>query len=223
MPYGLNVKPVHGYYVEVEALDGAIDQVKLSDETPDDGYPARSQPLTAGRSVQTQNLPTRLRWKDRQGHPIPDFDNGLILNVSSRAKDLIDEFEPGTHQFVPVSYENSAGQHLERRYFLFVGNRIDAMHPDNPTMALNRGMYWVPLNDLLRRGQELPPGKNADLPAKLVLSRERIGQVHLWIDKRLASGATFMSDKLAEAVRDKGLTGIRPGGGRNLVTHAFRP
>lgn len=210
MPYGLNVKPVHGYYVEVEALDGAIDQVKLNDESPDGGYPPRGLPLRAGRAVRTEHLPTRICWRDRQGHAIPDFDDGLILNVSSRAKELIEGLEPGTHQFVPVSYDNSDGQKIEDRYFLFIGNRIDSMHPDNPTMALNRGMYWVPLGDLLRRGQEIPPNKNPNLPSKLVLSREKIGAAHLWVDSRSAGGATFMSDKLAEAVRDKGFTGLKP-------------
>lgn len=210
MPYALNVVPAHGYYVEVEALDGAIDQVKLDDETPDGGYPARGLPLMAGRPVRTEHLPTRMRWKDRQGHAVPDFDNGLIRNVSSRAKEVIEALEPGVHQFVPVAYENSAGQALETRHFLFVGQRIDSMHPDNPTMALNRGIYWVPLSDLLRRGQELPAGKDPGLPTKLVLSRDRIGTAHLWVDSRSASGATFISDPLAEELRDKGLTGIGP-------------
>lgn len=152
---------MNGYYVEVEA----IDQVRLEDETPDGGYPPRGLPLRAGRPVKTEHLPTRMRWLDRQGHDIPDFDNGLILNVSATAKGLIEDLEPDIHQFVEVSYENSSGQLLERRFFLFVGNRLDSMHPANPTMALCRGMYWVPLQDLLRRGQPIPEDKNPEITA----------------------------------------------------------
>ncbi|GLR47130.1 imm11 family protein [Sphingomonas astaxanthinifaciens] len=210
MPYGLNVSPVNGHYVSVEAIDGAIDQVSLEDETPDGGYPPRGRPLSAGRPVRTEHLPTRMRWLGREGHAIPDFDNGLVLNVSAKAKALIEELEPGIHQFVEVSYENASGQHLERRYFLFVGNRLDSMHPDNPTMALNRGMYWVPLQDLIRRGQPIPADKSPEMAPKIVLSADQIGHAHLWVDSRSAGGATFVSDRFVDAVRDRGLTGLKP-------------
>ena len=39
MVYGLNVKPAHGYYVEVEALDGNVRRIEVVDPTPDGGLP----------------------------------------------------------------------------------------------------------------------------------------------------------------------------------------
>jgi hypothetical protein len=210
MAYGLNVKPEHGYYVEVEPVDGDIQQVKLVDENPDGGYPPRGMPLGAGRQVQTEHLPTRMRWLDRRGNAIPDFDNGLILNVSARAKDLIERLEPGVHQFVPVEYQDAQGGHLEDRFFLFVGNRLDTLDPDNPTMALN-GVMWVPVADLVRRGQEVPPGKDPSQPARLCVSNAKVGPAHLWIEKHLSGGSIFVSDDFEHAIREACLTGVKPG------------
>jgi hypothetical protein len=211
MVYGLNVKPAYGYYVDVEPVDGDVKSVKLVDESPDGGYPARGIPLAAGRPVQTEYLPTRMRWLDRRGNPIPDFDNGLMLNVSTRAKKLIESMEPGVHQFVPVTYEDSDGNYLEDRYFLFVSNRLDTMDPDNPTMALHLGTMWVPVGDLVRRGQEVPPGKDPSQPARLIISADRVGSAHLWVEKHLSGGSTFISDELENEIRVAGLTGINPG------------
>jgi hypothetical protein len=211
MVYGLDVKPEHGYYVEVEPVDGDLRQVKLVDETPDGGYPPRGLPMVAGRRVKTEHLPTRMKWLDRRGNPIPDFDNAHILNVSARAKALIEAMEPGVHQFVPVAYEDASGRHLEDRFFLFVGNRLDTMHPDNPTMVLASGVIWAPVLDLVHDGEEIPPGKDPNAPVKLIVSKAKVGSAHLWVEKHLTGGATFISDELARAIAEAGLTGVKPG------------
>jgi hypothetical protein len=99
------VKPVHGNYVEVEALDGDLSNVEIADTTPDDGLPLNSKhAFTSGRAVIPDYMPTKMRRGGPQAHPIPDFDNGLVLNVSGAARDLIEAFEPGVHQFIPVDY-----------------------------------------------------------------------------------------------------------------------
>lgn len=208
--YGLNIKPEHGYYVEVEAVDGDIKQVKLVDESDDGGYPPRGNPILAGRPVQTEHLPTKMNWLDRNRHAVPDFDNGLINNVSARAKALIETLEPGVHQFVPVEYVDRSGVHLEHRFFFFVGNRLDTYYDENPTMVLAHGRMWVPARDLTRRGEEMPAGKDPTIPAKLVIDSQKVGVAHIWVEKHSAGGSTFISEQMFKAIEAAGLTGVKP-------------
>jgi hypothetical protein len=207
MVYGLNVKPEWGYYVGVEALDGDVAKVKAADKTPDGG--AAYSSATGGRPVSTEFVPTRMRWEDRNGHGVPDFDNGLILNVSARAKAVIEQFEPGVHQFLPVEYVDIKDRFLENRYFLFICNRIDSLDRERTTMVLRKGTVWRPARDLVRRGEEIPAGIDPDAPSKMVFNLNQIGNAHLWHDKHLDMGGAIISDEIADAFIAANLTGLR--------------
>lgn len=196
MVYGLSVKPEHGYYVEVEALDGDISKIEVADQTPDGGLPflPTIQPAhTMGRPVKPDFVPTRMRWGDRQRHPIPDFDNGLILNVSNRARDVIEGLEPGVHQFLPVEYFDVEGAPIEKRWFLIVGNRIDSVDRDHSRMRLAKGIMWT--------------SNDVDNP-RLVFNEQQAAGTHLWQDKHLTSGP-YLSDVLADQLQNGGLSGLR--------------
>ena len=196
MVYGLNVKPEHGYYVGVDALDGDISRIEVIDQTPDGGLPFIPivQPAhTMGRAVKPQFVPTKMRWDDRQRHPMPDFDNGLILNVSTRAREVIESLEPGVHQFLPVEFFDADKKHLESRWFLIVCNRIDGVDRNQSRMKLANGVMWT----------------SVDIPdPKLVFSEKQTRGVHLWCDKHLKHGP-FTSDEFADLVKQKSLTGLR--------------
>ena len=196
MVYGLNVKPEHGYYVKVDLLDGDISRIEVVDQTPDGGVPfvrhLQSAP-TMGRPVKTDFVPTKMRWCDRQHHSIPDFDNGYILNVSSRAKDLIENLEPGVHQFLPVDYFDIDDRFIESRWFLIVCNRIDSVDRNHSRMLLVKGMMWS-------AGNIFNP--------KLVFNEEQARGYHLWCDKHLTTGP-FISDMLADRIQGELLTGLR--------------
>lgn len=207
MVYGLNIKPTQGYYVEVDALDGDLSKVEILDSTPDGGLPLnRSYVFSSGRAVVPDHMPTRMQWADRHGHSVPDFDNGLVLNVSEQARELIEEFDPGVHQFVPVDYYNQAGELLEKRYFLIVCNRLDSLDRDQTTMVLLRGMVWMPARDV--DPSELPPGTDVSKPPEMVFSNAQIGDAHLWWDKHLRAGP-FISDALADALEGAGMSGLK--------------
>ena len=211
MVFGLNVKPEHGYYVEVSALDGDLAQVQIGDTTPDGGLPLNRNYLwTSGRAVDPTHMPTRMEWRGKKGHSVPDFDNGLVLNVSERARALIERFELGVHQFLPVDYFDRAGNPIEKRWFFVVGNRLDSLDHDRTTMILHRGMCWVSAGDLQRISPEsIPPGFDVGAPAKIVFSRARIGDLHIWCDKHLQQGGPFLSDAFAQALKSSGFTGLR--------------
>lgn len=206
MVYGLNVKPVHGYYVDVDVLDGTLDRVELIDPSPDGGY--TPQGLYSGRRIKTETLPKRMKWLDRHGHPVPDFDRQHALNVSARAKALIEQFEPDVHQFVPVEYIDRASNHLEDRFFLIVGNRIDSLDRDKTTMVLVRSKIWRPARDLVDRPELIPPGTDMNVEPKMVFSKGQIGGAQMWCDKHLFNGGPYISNELADAFKRSGMTGL---------------
>src|SRR5438045_1098046 len=63
------------------------------------------------------------------------FDACRSINLSERARAIIESFEPHTHQFIPVDYVNKSGNLLEKRYFFIPCNRIDSMNHDKTTFV----------------------------------------------------------------------------------------
>jgi hypothetical protein len=192
--------------IEVDALDGDLRRVELADQSPDGGVPLDgAYTLTAGRPVIPDFVPRRMRWSDPLRRPLPDFDQHLILNVSGRARGLIEVIEPCVHQFLPVIYRDPAGKELEQRHFLIACNRIDSVDPDRTTMLLWQERVWQPAN--LLPPDEIPPGFDPTIPPRLVFSLRRIGRCHLWRDPHLRIGP-FVSEALAAALIDSGMTGV---------------
>ena len=215
MVYSLfvNSGDLYGYNVGSEMLDGDRDKVRPIDETPDGGTAPGNGPLSFGRHVATEHLPTRMRWKETEGRPMPDFHESGILNVSERAKALIEKFEPGVHQFVPVEFVDNDYRFLENRYFMFPGNRIDSTDHDGTTYVLiqyPKEKSWVNPHMLLRKGKAnlIPPGFDFALEPKYVFSQSKIHGCHIWVDKHI-DGAILISDELAQEIREEGLTGLK--------------
>jgi hypothetical protein len=206
MVYGLNVKPEHGYCVDVKEIGGSFDRVELIDATPDGGY--TPQGLYSGRPIKTENLPKRMQWMDRNGHPVPDFDRQHALNVSARVKALIEGFEPGVHQFISVEYLDINGEHLENRFFLVVGNRIDSLDGKCTTMVLVRGKIWRPAGDLTDRPELIPDGFDVSVKPKMVFNASQIGNAKMWCDKHLSTGGPYIAGDLADALKESHFTGL---------------
>lgn len=206
MVFGLNAKPPQGYYVDYQALDGDMKQVRLIDATPDEG--GKPSLLFGGRQIDPTHVPTRVCWKDRKKQPMGDFDGGPLESVSTRAKTLIEQYEPGVHQFFPVAFCDIDGDFLEDRWFLNVCNRLDTIDRERVQgFLLLRGRRWRPIQDWLRdRPDEIPPGYDTTQPSRLVFNRAQIGGAHLWVDRHLSSGI-WVSDEFDAACDAAGLTG----------------
>jgi hypothetical protein len=203
----------------VDQLDGDFSKVRLVDYTRDGGM--LNNTLGSGRPVETEFMPTRMRWDEAAG-PIPDFDMSLALNISERAKALIERFEPEVHQFIPVDYLRSDEKLLEKRWFLVVCHRIDSTDHDLTTFAMIEhrnddgslwNKHWRSVYALVANGQfeKIPPHLSRDTESKLVFGNKKIGSRKLWMDMYLLSRkGPFMSDDLADAIVSAGLTGIKP-------------
>lgn len=207
MVYGLNIKPEWGYYPKVELLDGDINQVNAINPVDDGGVAWSSR--RGGVPVDGTHFPKRVKWDDAKGNPVPDFDKMPTLNVSERAKKLIENVEPGVHQFFPVEYFDRNGDSLETRYWFVVCNRIDSLDREHSIMVLYRGEVWRPPSDLVRRGEPIPDHIDLKQPAKIVFNLKAIGNAQLWHDKHLDGGGVYISDELAQRLKDEALTGLK--------------
>lgn len=209
MVYGLSSKPTQGYYVDFEVLDGVMDAIRLIDDSRDEG----GKPLVrmSGRAIDPTHVPTRVVWKDRKKQPLADFDGGPFLSVSDRAKALIERFEPGVHQFLPVEFFDIDGELQEKRWFFICCNRLDTIDREHVRgYMLLRGWRWRSTQDWLRdRPDEIPADYDISQPCELVFNKGQIGSAHIWIDKHLTTGI-FVSDEFDVAYDEAGMTGRIP-------------
>jgi hypothetical protein len=183
------------------------------DETmaPDVGLVGEA--FASGLRVSTDYLPTEVRDDDER--PPLDIDAfSALIFVSARARSVIEDLEPGIHQFEPVKYVRSNGEHVADMFTLFVCRRLDTVDRKNTNLLLSP-YRWVTVKDLLRRKPELvPSGADPSAPARIVFNLHQIGDAHLWHDKHI-DHRRFASDELVDAIRGADLTGF--GGGLEEV------
>lgn len=189
--------------------------VKLQDMTQDDGTVVVGH-SACGRALIPDHLPKGFYTEGYHLSRSPLRDAEVCPEgplVSDAFRDLVEDFEPGRHQFIPMeiyaSQTTRAKAPPEKREALIrhdkvwlykvatralmvVCNRLDTMDRTLSTPINERG-FW--------RGSLKQDG------ARLVLSRALIGGCHLWCD-RFVSNKQFMSDELARAIEARGLTGI---------------
>lgn len=157
-------------------------------------------------------MPTQINWSSGQSLRPDDLDRTPWMNVSARAKDAIEQLEPGVHQFVPVEYLGKAGKHLEFRYWFITGYVIDGVDRERTTMVFVMNM-WIPAKHVAQDFPELlPPGTDLAAEPKLVFNLGQIGGAHLWRDRFAGGGghgtAPFMSQVMRDHLTANGLTGI---------------
>jgi hypothetical protein len=205
MVYGLYVYPVYGKYPATEPLDERFTKhYDLKDEfrVPP---PMKDGKIDYGAIKRV--LPNRIKWKDSAGRPAPDFDQTPFLNVSGKAKDIIESMEPGVHTFEPMEFLYSKGT-AETRFWLHVGNKLDGVNGERSNMVLHAGS-WRPADYAAQRGLPLPDYANPDAPSKLVFNGDVVAPYHIWIDQRLGSAPVFISGPLGDRFKAEGITGLR--------------
>jgi hypothetical protein len=207
MAYGLTIVSANNFLYAAEPLDGRIAAIRSIDQTPDGGVGFES--VNGGRRCRTEHFPTRMLWKGPKGSIIGDFNRQNLLNVSEKAKALIEEWEPGVHQFVPVDFVDAEGNVLEHRYALVICHRLDSVDRQQTTFVLLWGKIWRPAKEVANDYPgDLPAHADLSKPSKIVFSGEKIGSAHLWRDKHIDIGGPFVSKDFAAALRLSGLTGL---------------
>jgi hypothetical protein len=184
-----------------QELDGNSSQLELIDATQDDGKRITGGNPLVGRAIKDKNVPTRLQRNGPtlEEYPLRDVMSywGGNLPVCKRFRDLLEEMEPGAHQFFPMDMLVN-GVKVATYHWFVCCTRIASM---------SREHCYPPLDE---RGflRPSPFGKHQN--DRLVLSSEKINGHHAWVDK--FHGARFFSNAFAERVKALNLTGasIRP-------------
>lgn len=180
-------------------------QIKVLDPTPDGGLFFDDRALVSGRRVMTDYFPKYM--KKRSGSIIPDYGNWYGLTyVSDRFRQIVEAVEPGGHQFIPFQITGPKKAVLAEMFFMNICNRLDSIDREHTTLILDRGRIWLPHQDIPRN--EWPENFDPTRPIRLVFNDKQIGVCHLWYDKHHIDGP-FISDKLAEMLRDAELSGIK--------------
>ena len=179
----------------IKVLEGDISNVRLIDPTLDDGTLITKEGLDVGRPMIAEGMPTKVVRKgvDLKIKPLVDVESfyGQLL-VSDAFKAIVEELEPGVHQFFPM--ELYVGDEFQRTdYFFNICNRLDTMDRELSFPINARGFFR--------------PRKGDDY--KLVFSKEKIGSHHAWRDKFVPGGETYISNTLAQKLKDAGITGVR--------------
>lgn len=198
-----------------EWVDGDSRKVELVDPS-DDGC-VESWPPAFGRALRADFIPTQIRPTLNRRH-FPDYFNLNGRWVSEAFRSVIEAFEPGVHQFFPVDVVNKRGGVLAKRYLFVVCNRIDSLDHEKTERlwwsmeALMKGAgMWKRRSDLktspeiITKNWTIPDGANLDDPEwykqdKLVFDKEKIGGRHIWVDKHLQAGVTYVSNELYDAL-----------------------
>lgn len=190
-------------------VDGEFAAIRLADPTPEPGLHINHgmDALDAGKAIDPSHLPTKLIISGGM-RAVTDFDGyrGIIF-ISAKMKCLIEDLEPGVHQFFPIELLNKKKQHLTDHWIWVPCNRIDSVDREHTTWILKRGQLWMTPRDF--KEGELPPGYDWSRPLKMVFNATQAGNCQFWRDKYVVPGRLYCSDKAAKAIFDSGLTGIQ--------------
>lgn len=189
MVWVMSYRPVPDSYPGAEVIEGNSGELELEDMTDDGGIGLRMSRWGSGRRARPDSMPKVIRWKSRR--KLLDYEGAYIgWSVSDRFRALIEEIEPGVHQFEPIRFVAKDGALLEERWFWQICNRIDGMHADLTNMVFN-GVSWR------------PPKKPER--AHPVYDLSKIGGAQFWHDKH--TDGTFVSDAAKELIEAAGITG----------------
>lgn len=177
---------------EIEPIDGDYKKVEVIDPAPDGGmHFSYGYQFKSGRPIKSDNLPKKFLYRSKL--PVQDYETryGMIL-VSSRFREIIEEFEPGVHQFFPIEYVRENNIHVAKMWMMVVCKRLDSVDREHTTMKLN--FFWS--------GDGAPPD------AKLIFNEATIDGHHIWCDKHLMNGP-LVSSALGDALTAAGLSGLK--------------
>ena len=155
-----------------------------------------------GYRVVPDRAPRKALWQVRKAeYAITDIASifGQTV-VSEKFRQLVESLEPDVHQFIPVDiYDKPGGAVSSRRYWLNVCRRKDCVDP------VRSKFEWVTDYSGVTGFWD----DEAHPDSKLVFSKEKIGDMHLWVNPHLLVHKNFYaSSSFMEAAKAAGITGM---------------
>jgi hypothetical protein len=197
MVWGFSYQPSKDSYPNLKMIEGCKTGPRVIDPTPDGGAKLDGRPqYDAGRRVHTDTVPKIIRWMGNRR--LQDYEDACKCNsVSTRLRDLIEEIEPGVHQFEPVKFVNKRGELIEDRWCWIICNRLDSVDRERTTLILKPS----------------PSGISIWRPEGIVnprtyFSLAAIGDTQFWYDKYLV-GPPYISNNAKERLESAKMTGFK--------------
>ena len=212
MVYSIGRKsPFKGAEPKSEVI-GDWDVVEFRDPTEVDIIAkAKLNPaMSYGYAVAPESAPHAVIWQSRRQLPLDyALGNNKIVLVSKRFREMVEGFEPGVHQFLPVAilHSKNDSEPFDTFYWFVCCALIDSLDPEQTTLTW-RGFYDECMEDGLRRG-EWYFDQSVEPKPKPVFDLQAIGGHHLWRDPYI-NGRTMVhcSAEFGEELIEAGLTGF---------------
>lgn len=197
---GIMDVPQEGYWRRIEYAQ------------PDEVHPSalgeNKSAQEQGYWVKPETMPKQYLWANGP-KPLPDVLPGMV--VCPRFMELVEQFEPGVHQFVPVEiYKARDGKPVATHYWFIVGHRLDSVDAERTTFI------WKAPTDDPEAGhwadRYFDPAKSRIVrlsDASLIFSEAKISGHHIWHDPHiLGENNPLCSDEVADKLRGAGFTGL---------------
>ena len=152
-----------------------------------------------GYRVNSDKMPKVMLWPGGN-NALPEVIMHNCLAVSPRFRDLVEQFEPGLHQFFPVDvHKDMNNGPVATYYWINVCNRIDSINAEKTTYIRKKDYT----------GKEFWSRTGAPADAKIVFSKEKTARYHLWVDPNVPAAIHFyISNALAAALASADLLGL---------------
>ena len=176
------------YFVKISYLDLYSPRFKFKDGPPSFyDYP---KPLYRGKTLSSEDVATYAE-EESKFKSLPDFIN--IYNfwvVSDRFRKVSEEFEPGVHQYFPVTLKRGVkGVAPEMYYLLNIRRSADAI------IYEESDVIWTGEN----LGFAVPHFSNTK--PKILLDKTKIENSHMWHGDTFFHSEIFFSDEFYKAVK----------------------
>lgn len=144
---------------------------------------------SGGVRLKEENVPREARVAS-QHRTLPDFVTlPQAIGVSPAFRKIVEELEPGVHQFFPVTLCARSGELAHRQYDLFnIVGKVDAVIEEKSDVKRIRS----DLGSMVLHYTRAEP--HLTLDAKLIVSR------HVWRGDKDLHNQIFFSDELGERV-----------------------
>ena len=191
MVWSLSYRPKPDSYPGATIVEGNTGRLELVDDTLDGGTNLRPEYVGfSGRRVKPESVPKAIRFGSKR--KLLDYETARRKTVSDRFRQLIEEIEPGVHQFETIRFIAKTGEDLGNRWFWQVCNRLDTVHAEQTANYKRNPTFW----------QATLHGE-----PKLVFSSDAIGQAQFWHDKHL-DGGPYVSDAAKVRIVAEAMTGV---------------
>ncbi|WP_067217518.1 imm11 family protein [Stappia indica] len=168
-------------------------QFKFDDEDKFGNRGDKAFGLSQGFWVDPTKIPVSAQQTTKKR--VPDvFPMPGCNAVSQRFKDLVEQFEPGIHQFFPLKLRRKSGFSIEQNYYVF-----NCMTSVDTVLVKESRFRWGRFEEIDK------PRIDIDREKDIVLSRMAIETRHLWKGLYLQpiGSGVFCSDAFEKALKKK--------------------